>query len=87
MSEYRPDDLTPLLLPKKRPATPTLSYRQGVLLAYDAVTFANTVQVGDTTLTNVAVLNPAAIPLAAGDVVGLAVAGPVWFILGKIVQP
>lgn len=81
----RSDDLVPLLTPPKETA---LGYRQGVVVAWDGVTFANTIQVGTAVLTNLPVLTLADnADIVAGDVVGILSLGPSWVILGRFTVP
>ncbi len=81
----RSDDLAPLLVP-----TPgkTLGMRQGVVLAWDTVSFANQVQVGSSVLDNLPVLTSAdAALIAVGDAVVVLTFGPSWLILGRVTVP
>ncbi len=65
-----------------------MSYRQGVIVTWNAATLANQVLVGGTTLTDVPVLGVAeAASLAPGSVVGLMVVGSTWAIIGRLVVP
>lgn len=81
----RSDDLAPLLAPTR---TPVAGVRQGVVVAWDAITYANTVDVGGQELTNLPVLNSSdAALVAAGDVVSILTFGASWLILGRITVP
>jgi hypothetical protein len=81
----RGDDLTPLLLPKPEQS---VRFRQGTVVAWDANTGNNTIEVGGAFLTNVPILNSGeAIALKAGHVVGLLTWLSSWFILGRITVP
>lgn len=81
----RSNDLTPLLNPEKSQA---LGYRQGVIVAYDPVTYNNTVQVAGSLMTNLPILNTSeADLLIPGDVVGILTGGPSWTIIGRLIVP
>lgn len=81
----RSDDLAPLLIPG---AGPVLGFRQGVVVAWDPVTFANQVRVGGTVLDDLPLLSSAdAALIVPGDVVSILTLGPTWGILGRFVQP
>jgi hypothetical protein len=82
--------LADLFGPGPAPAAQPVAFRQGLLLSINAVTLANTVQVGGTVLTNLPLLGGEASLLAAGDVVGVAVVGgdaKTFYIIGQIVKP
>jgi hypothetical protein len=80
------DDLSPYLN-RANPGKP-LTYRQGTVVFWDPVTAENIIQVGNELFTDVPILNTneAAI-LAAGDIVGIMVAGATWGILGRFTVP
>jgi hypothetical protein len=80
----RADDLAPLLAP---PAGPTLAFRQGLVVAWNAGTGANTINVAGVTLTDVPVLATSVAGLVPGDAVALLTWQSAWFILGKIITP
>lgn len=81
----RSDDLAPLFLPGTAPA---VGYRQGVVVEWDGVTFANLVDVGGTEVANLPVLNSAdAALIVPGDVVGILTYGSSWAILGRFTVP
>lgn len=83
----RGDDLTDLFAePPPGPAQP-VTYRQGVIVSWDAGSAANTVQVGGAIFTNLPVFAPAVAHIGEGSVVGLVTAGPSWMILGPITDP
>lgn len=77
------------------PAGPALPvhFRQGLVIAWDPVTRANTVRIGGTEMTNVAILNTSeADLLVAGDAVAVLAVGPretggaaTWAIIGRVV--
>lgn len=87
------DNLDPLFLPP--PASPSmdLRYRQGIVITFDPVTLANTVQVGDTVVSNLPLLGVGeATLLAPGAIVGiisvLSERGTAtWAIIGRMVIP
>lgn len=81
----RSDDLAPILAAKPPAA---LGFRQGVVVAWNGVTFANEVQVGDAILENLPVLNLAdSAGIVPGDVVGILTFGSSWAILGRFTVP
>lgn len=81
----RADDLAPLLAPQSGPA---VGFRQGVIVSYDPTTGANTVAVGGSILTNLALLNTSeALLLVPGAVVGILTTGATWCILGRLTIP
>lgn len=85
MAGYPSDDLTPLFV---SPPPAEVGYRRGVLTTYNAATFANTVDVGGVTHTNLPILVTAG--LAAGQVVAILTVGTAsrsWLILGRITTP
>lgn len=64
---------------------PGVRFRQGTVVAWNATTGANTIDVGGGTLTDVPILNTGeAIALKAGHIVGLLGQGSAWFIIGRI---
>jgi hypothetical protein len=80
-----PADLAPLISPD---LPQTVGFRQGVVVAWDQETAANTILVAGATLTNVPIINSfEALSLEAGDVVGLLTFGSTWFVLGRITVP
>ena len=81
----RSDDLAPLFTPG---AAPAVGFRQGVVVTWDGVTFANEVTVGGSTLTNLPVLNLSdSASIVPGDVVGILTFGSSWAILGRFTVP
>lgn len=81
----RSDDLAPTLAAKPAAA---VGMRQGVVVAWDAGTFASQVRVGETVLENLPVLNSAdAALISVGDAVTILTFGPSWLILGRIITP
>lgn len=81
----RSDDLAPLLVPDGRPV---LGVRQGVVVAWDPVTFANQVRVDGVVLTDLPLLSSSDAALVVpDDVVSILTIGPSWGILGRFVQP
>lgn len=81
----RSDDLAPLLA---APAPAAIGYRQGVVVAWNTVTFANQIQVGESIVTNLPVLVSAdAALIAPGDVVSILTFGGSWGILGRFTVP
>lgn len=91
MSTNSPDDLSDLFGPKPAGASQDLTYRQGIVLSFNAVTLQNTVQIGSTILTDLPLLGVGeATLLTAGSVVGVLVVGrdtKSMYITGRIVQP
>lgn len=82
---YGPDDLAPLF---GQQPSPGVAFRQGLIVAWDPLTAANTVDVAGATLTDLPVLNTSEVrTLAPGDVVGVLTMGAAWFILGRITVP
>lgn len=87
------DDLADLF--DSAPAGPSMDvrYRQGIVLAFDPVTLANTVEVGGTVCNNLAVLGVGEVTLLTpGSVVGIisvisARGTATWAILGRMVIP
>lgn len=79
------DDLSSLFGPAATgPALP-MSFRQGVLTAFNSDTGANTVTLGSSTLTNLPMLvTGAEIGLTAGDNVLLSQMGNTYLIIGKV---
>jgi hypothetical protein len=81
----RSDDLSPLFA-GGRPVS--LGFRQGVVVAWDGVTFANEITIGDFTVTNLPVLNLADnADIVPGDAVGIFTFGPTWAVLGRFTVP
>lgn len=81
----RSDDLTPVLAPSPGKA---VTYRQGVVVAWNQDNGANTIQVGNSLLTNLPALNTSeASLLQPGDVVGILVSGSTWAVLGRLIIP
>jgi hypothetical protein len=81
----RSDDLVPLLA-----GTPSLSVgiRQGVIVAWDALTGENTVSVAGTEMTNLNFLSNGTIPnYVAGDSVSIMTYASTWTIIGKNHSP
>ena len=79
------DDLVPLFA-----TTPSLSLgmRQGVIVAWDASTGENTVNVGGTDMTNLVFISDGTIPnLVEGDVVAILTYANTWAVLGKLHNP
>jgi hypothetical protein len=65
-----------------------MGFRQGIVLSFDLVTGANTINMGGTILTNVPILNLSGTTvLMNGDVVGLLRSKTNYFILGHIIIP
>jgi len=78
------DDMAPLY----RRGGPGVRFRQGVVLAWDPATGANTIDLGGSSVTDVPILNTGeAIALRAGHVVGLLGQGKSWFIIGRVTPP
>ena len=83
----RSDDLVPFL-GTPQPAGRGVTFRQGVIVAWNQDTAENVVRVGDSLLTNLPILNTSeAAILAAGDVVGILVSGATWGIMGRFTIP
>lgn len=81
----RSDDLAPLFTPG---ATPAVGFRQGVVVTWNGVTFANEVTVGGSTVVNLPVLNLAdSASIVPGDVVAILTFGSSWAILGRFTVP
>lgn len=79
------DDLVPLL---SQGPGPGLRFRQGQVVAWNAATGANTIDVAGAQLVNVPILNTGeAIALKAGHVVGLLAWQSSYWILGRITVP
>ena len=87
---YASDDLTPLLAAPV-PADGAMRYGQGVIVAWDPNTFANTILWRGTTLTNLPVLSAVdALTYRPGDVVSLIGTGAgagTWAIFGRLITP
>lgn len=82
------EELDPLFDPPPEPGAQPLSYRQGRIVTFNLATLENTVQVGQTVLSNLPLLGVAeADTLAAGSVVGLLVTGAEYAIVGRFVRP
>lgn len=81
----RADDLAPLLAPAGQPP---VGFHQGQVLAWNADTGANQINVAGTVLIDVPILNTGeAIALKTGHVVGLLRFNTTYFILGRITIP
>jgi hypothetical protein len=81
----RSSDLAPLLA--ARPA-PAVGMRQGTVVAWNAGTLANTIDVGGATLENVPVLDqPTNASIVPGDAVTILTLGPSWLIIGRVIVP
>jgi hypothetical protein len=81
----RSDDLVPLLADPRNTA---LGFRQGVIVSWNQATAQNAVQVGNSLMTDLPILNTSeAAILAPGDVVGILTGGPTWAILGRFTIP
>ncbi len=79
------DDLVPLL---SQGPGPGLRFRQGQVVAWNAATGVNTIDVGGSFLTDVPILNTGeAIALKAGHIVGLLASQSSYWILGRITVP
>lgn len=71
-----------------RDTGPALRFRQGTVVAWNASTGENTIDVGGGTLDDLPILNTGeAIALKPGHVVGLLVFGQQVFVLGRITTP
>jgi hypothetical protein len=78
------DNLTTLFTP----AADGVRFRQGTILAWNAATGENTIDLAGGTLTDVPILNTGeAVALKAGHVVGMLGQGSSWFILGRVTPP
>jgi hypothetical protein len=88
MQSYAPDDLTGLFTaPPQGPGSP-MTYRQGVITAWNPVTLANTVEVGGKAFYDLPVLGVGeAASFAPGVAVGIASVGTEWAIVGRFVRP
>ncbi len=65
-----------------------VSYRQGVVVAWDQDTAENLILVGDTVLENLPCLNTSeASLLVPNDVVGILISGSTWAIIGRLIIP
>lgn len=83
----RSDDLVPFLT-SPPPSGKGVTFRQGVIIAWDPDTAENVVQVGDSLLENLPILNTSeASLLAPGAVVGILVSGATWAIMGRFTFP
>lgn len=81
----RSNDLVPLFAESGGPG---VGMRQGVVVTFNNDTAENTVQVGNSLMTNLAILNSTeASLLAPGDVVTILTSGGTWGILGRFTQP
>lgn len=77
------DDLTPLLAGKDLDA---LTLRQGVVVAFDQSSGANTVDIAGVVMTDLPVLSSSeSLEFAPGDVVVVLAWKSAWFILGRVV--
>ena len=84
----RADDLTDLFQPAPAGASQPMTYRQGVIIAWNQQTAENIVHVGGTDLVNLPILNSSeALILSPGDVVGIVVVGWTMAILGRLTIP
>lgn len=82
----RSADLVPFLAGENNGAG--VGFRQGTVVAYDQDTALNTVQVGNSLIDNMPILNTSeASLLVPGDVVGILTAGGTWAIMGRLVIP
>lgn len=82
----RSSDLVPLLAAENAGAG--VGFRQGTIVAFDNETAINLVQVGNSLLENLPILNTSeASLLTPGDVVGILTAGSSWAIMGRLVIP
>lgn len=78
----RADDLAPLL---GQPGTPDMEFRQGTIIDWDPEFGTNTIQVGNTSLTDLPTLSAnGEVTLYPGDVVGILRVRSQYFILGRI---
>lgn len=85
MSEFRSEDLAPLLVP---PPGPALGFRTGTVVAWNVTTGANTINVAGTELADLPILNNTdVVDIEPGDVVAVMRAGASYFILGRILIP
>lgn len=88
-----PSDITDLFGPPPAGPGQNMAFRQGTVITFDQATLANTVSVGGTVLTDLAVLGVGeATLLVPGSVVGVinisATGGAnTWAILGRLVTP
>lgn len=85
-------DLAGLFKPPPARAAQNVQYRQGIVMAYDQSTGANTVNVGGTDLVDLPILNTSeALLLSPGDVVAVLVVGnggaSTCAILGRLTLP
>lgn len=80
----RSDDLVPLLAGASEA---DVGFRQGKIVAWDAQTGANTVELGGQQFTDLPVLSASGISLSVGDVVGLLRYRSTYLILGRINTP
>lgn len=82
----RSSDLVPLLAAENAGAG--VGFRQGTIIAFDNETAVNLVQVGNSLLENLPILNTSeASLLVPGDVVGILTSGSSWAIMGRLVIP
>ena len=82
------DDLAALFLPPPAGAGTPMTYRQGVVVAWNPETAENTIRVGGTDLTDIPILGLGqGTTLRVGDVVGLMLVGSSWAIMGQLVIP
>lgn len=80
------DDLAGLFAPPQ--TGPGVGFRQGLVMAWNANTGQNTINVAGSLITDVPILNTGeAIALKAGHVVGLLTFNSSWFVLGRITPP
>jgi hypothetical protein len=81
-------DLVDLFTASPQGPTQPMGYRQGVIVAFDSVTGANTVTVGGVNLTDLPMLNTSEVLLMTpGAVVGIMVVGSTYAILGRLAIP
>lgn len=81
----RSDDLSPLLAAQPAQA---LGYRQGTVLAWDSITYANQIQVGESILVDLPILTSSdAALIVPGDIVSILTFGSSWGILGRFTAP
>jgi len=81
----RSDDLQPLLTGSPPTA---IGFRQGVVVSWDPVTYANYIQVGTALLYNLPVFTSTdAALIAEGDTVTILTFGTTWAILGRFTVP
>lgn len=85
MAPTRSDDLSPLLSAAQQAA---VSVTQGFMTAWNGTTFANTVEVGDATLTDLPVVSTATPgALGANKLVLLLRSRNTYYVLGAVTHP